>query len=533
MVLKKPYGLMIKHFKLIHVLLLGFAAYVLWQVRPLVSFFNDYVAGGYTTTVVSNMAGNYINNVIYVFLLIIIALLVMLVVLLRYKKKPTNIYLIALIYYIVLLIGIIIAAGLLNSLEEALWNTTTARIYRDVSLMISLPQYIFLPFWLIRALGFNIKHFNFKGDLAELDLSQADSEEVEISLGFETYKAKRIFHRFIREFKYYYSENKFVMIIIIVISSIFLIYLFASNFKSYVVKYDIGKTFTFSNLNIKVEDSIITNLNYGGDDIGSYYLLLKLNVENKNAKETELEFNKFLIHSETNYYTPIISDSAYFIDYGEKFIGSTFKSGANNTIILPYKIENTNLSSEFYLDIYTGVSTKKKEKKVQTIRVDLSPVVVDSISTVASNNLNEEINFNNTYLNNTTLKIKSSLITDKYIYDYKTCERNDCPTFKGIVTPVTSNESQTLIVLDYDFNLDMSTPYSKSSNNMNFFANNFFKIRYTLNGEIKTATVKAITPDKLKNGLIIQTVNAIKEASKVDLMITIRNKQYVVNLVTK
>ena len=79
----------------------------------------------------------------------------------------------------------------------------------------------------IRSLGFDVKKFNFKSDLKELEITDKDSEEIELNLNFQTYKAERTIRRFIRELKYYYLENKKVIYIIgaaLVIILGFLIY---------------------------------------------------------------------------------------------------------------------------------------------------------------------------------------------------------------------------------------------------------------------------------------------------------------------
>lgn len=532
MVLKRPYGLMIKHFKLIHLVLLLLSSYVLWQLRPLVGFYNEFVAGGYTATIVNNMASNYINSIIYFCLILMFVILIMLIILLRFKKKPTNIYTFALVYYIILFIAIIISATLLNGLEESLWSTTAARMYRDIATMITIPQYIFLPFWFIRALGFNVKQFNFQGDLAELDLSQADSEEIEINIGFETYKAKRIFHRFIREFRYYYSENKFVMIIILAITILLLVYLFFSNYQNNVVKYNVGQSFNFSNLEIKVEDSIITNLNYAGDKLNNYYLLLKITIANNNEKSMPFDYNKFLIYSDKNYYKPQISESNKFIDYGESYFGTEIKSKTERTIIIPYIIEQNDLNSSYHLGIYTGVNKVKDDYKFKTINVKLTPAILDDVTVLSKIKLNQALDLNSTYLNNTILTIKNAKIYSSYTYEYEECINNNCGKFKDIITPsYSTSPKQTLLVLDYDLTLDFETPYAKGNNTINSFANNFFKVQYTIDKENFVTTVKNLTPTNLKNQFVLQVTDDINKANQVDLVVTIRNKSYVINLI--
>ena len=528
---------MIKHFKLIHLLLLVLSGYVLWQLRPLVNFFNTFVANGYTVSIMPNMAGEYINILIYISLILMIMLLVALLVLLKFKKKPAGIYTFAIIYYAILFIAIIISAGLLNSLEEALWSTTQARMYRDIATIVTLPQYIFIPFWVIRPLGFNVKQFNFKNDLEELKLSQSDSEEVEINIGFETYKAKRTLHRFIREFKYYYSENKFIMISILVISIGILIYLFFSNYEVYNQKYALGKYFNVANLKVKVDDSIITNLNYAGDVISEdkYYLLLKLTITNSYDDDYALDYSNFLIYGKDNYYLPTIRKSENFIDYGEAYYGAKIRKDKSKTIVLPYEINQKDINDDFHLEIYNGTSKKSKDYRFKSIQVDLTPVIIDDVLVVKNAQMNEEVNFNATNLNDTKLTITNALITPRYIYTYEVCNKNNlCNKFNDLIVPTVSGySSQTLLILDYQLEMDPNTPYAIVNRDFNSFATNFFKIRYKENGNTFVSNIVNLTTDKLTNKFALQTTNAITEAETVDLLITIRNKTYIINLISK
>ena len=48
-ILKKPYAFLIKHFKLIHLILCLLFLYLLFQTGNINQFFNDYVSAGYTT----------------------------------------------------------------------------------------------------------------------------------------------------------------------------------------------------------------------------------------------------------------------------------------------------------------------------------------------------------------------------------------------------------------------------------------------------------------------------------------------------
>ena len=60
-VLKKPYAFLIKHFKLIHLLLCIPLVYLIIRTGAIATFLNSYVSANYFTTE-TNLAGTYINQ---------------------------------------------------------------------------------------------------------------------------------------------------------------------------------------------------------------------------------------------------------------------------------------------------------------------------------------------------------------------------------------------------------------------------------------------------------------------------------------
>ena len=96
MIIKKPYAFMLKHFRLIHLLLLIPMIFLVTQTRGIISFFGEYVANNYTlaasTDVLSSLASNYINIFMYLAVIIILAVFVTLSILLQRKEKPVRFY---------------------------------------------------------------------------------------------------------------------------------------------------------------------------------------------------------------------------------------------------------------------------------------------------------------------------------------------------------------------------------------------------------------------------------------------------------
>ena len=534
MILKKPYGLLIKHFKLIHFILTVLTAFLAIKTKPILDFFSDYVANNYSVTIVDNMASKYISFIIYIVILFILITLIALFILLKYKKKPNGFYLSAIVFYVFFLLAILVASYLIGSLNNGFWATASARQYRDFSNIIYWPQLVFIVMLAVRALGFNIKQFNFKDDLKDLELSEEDSELIEINLGFDLSKVERIIRRTIRETIYYFKENKFLLVFIIIIIVVILAYSVFTGYEKLHYTYKQGKSFTYNGFKINVEDSIITNIDYNGKLLSEdkYYLLTKINITNNNKENLPIDYSNFKIYIGKNVYTPTLDIGSNFIDYAIPYYENKINSSETKTYLLAYVIEKKYVNRKFNITIYTGMSRKKDVYTPKTINVKLNPVRVDGNTIVSRAKLNEEISLGGTYLGNTTFTVLDTYIGQKYDYSYNYCYRDDCREYTDFVTSdYALQNTHTLVVIGYNFNLDNTTPYYENYKNVTSFASNFFRIAYEKEGETKVVEIKQITPTNLKDKIVLQTTSEVEQADKVDLYITVRNKTYVINLV--
>ena len=71
MVLKKPYAFIIKHFRLIHLLILACLVFLLFVARDINDLFSSLQS---SNTFIYAGAESYINNIVFVFLAIILFL---------------------------------------------------------------------------------------------------------------------------------------------------------------------------------------------------------------------------------------------------------------------------------------------------------------------------------------------------------------------------------------------------------------------------------------------------------------------------
>ena len=84
MILRKPYAFLIKHFKLIHLVITGILFYLVLKYRDVYVFLRKCV----TDNAYKYNALEYIDYTIYIFILIAILLLGGIYFLLKYKDKP-------------------------------------------------------------------------------------------------------------------------------------------------------------------------------------------------------------------------------------------------------------------------------------------------------------------------------------------------------------------------------------------------------------------------------------------------------------
>ena len=161
----------------------------------------------------------------------------------------------------------------------------------------------------------------------------------------------------------------------------------------------------------------------------------------------------------------------------------------------------------------------------------ITPVIVDKLMSEGEYDVGEEINFSNSYLKNTTFKVTDFTISNKYLYQYKSCIHGDeCETYNNMINVGFKTQDKTLLILGYEFNIDKSVPFYSYSSDISTFASTFFKIRYSYEDEDVQETVKNVTPNSDKSKIILEVNRKIKDASHLWLSIIIRNKEYLIKI---
>ncbi len=533
MILKKPYALLIKNFRKIHILLTVLAIFSLVQTRRIVAFFRNYVANNYTVTVTDTLVKDTISPLLYISLLFSIIMLIFLYILLKTKKKPTRMYFFNIVYYLILLISIIISSVLIGNLSNGLWTAANARIYRDLANVIYYSAYFFIALLCIRSLGFDVKKFNFKSDLKELEITEADSEEIELSLNFQTYKVERNIRRFIRELKYYYLENKkviYILLFVLVLVTGFVIY---KNTEKVKYSYTETSNFTLNGLTYNILDSMITNIDLEGNTIENdkYYVVIRFNVTNNSSSDNRIGYNNFKLYYGSDYQYPSLNLGNLFLDYGDPYMNDVIYAKQTKTYIMAYEIDEKYKNKDFKIILYQGASLKSKEFLAKTITVKLSPTLYEGSEVVRNAKLNENVSLSGTMLQDTTFKVNNPIFTNRYEYTYESCYQNMCRTYTDVVVADVSYQTRkALIVLDYELSFDETAVSYININSISTFTNNFLEVEYELDGETTKVSAKYANPPKLKNKLVLEVNGKVLDSEYINLLVTIRNRSYSIKL---
>ena len=356
MILKRPYAFLIKHFRLIHLIMFSILLYITINARNILNFFKDYITYNGNIEIISS---NYINYYIFIGILLLIILSVIIFYLMKYKNKPRMFYISTIIITLVSYILFMYLFSSLKNLEVTSMSGREIRLLRDISrinfwllVVISIPIFI-------RGLGFDIKKFNFSSDLKELNLNSEDSAEVEVNTSINSNTIKRLGRRNIRELSYYYKENKLIINIILLIVVFIIIMIFP--FNKYVVNKDLKENEILSTkaFNLKVNNTYISNRRRISKN--NSYIILNISIIGKINKYS-LDLDEFVLNSNNNNYIPSQKYYNYFTDIGIGYKNNILDTSTYKNYILIY---NVNSSDNDYKLEYLNSSQKIKLNPVE------------------------------------------------------------------------------------------------------------------------------------------------------------------------
>ncbi len=341
MVLRRPYAFLIKYFRLIHLVITAMLAYLVVKNRSIYQFLKSVI----TTSTNRYEAFEYINYSLFLIIILAIVLCFIIFWLLKYKDKPRSIYIFIIIGYVIVSIFMLFLFNYMRTITSNILDLKTIRLYRDILLITLIFQYFVALVMAIRALGFDIKKFDFNRDIQELNAEASDSEEVEINPQIDTTNIVRGINKQQREFGYYFKEFKIYIIIILVILGGILIFkgynFYNTRFKIYLENQYVG-----SNNILKINDSYY---NISGN---KSYVIVSFDVY-KYGKKERLNINNIALQVGKNEYLPDKTICSKFNTLGNCYKKQYITSEETNYIVT-YAVDNLNIQKAYivYTDSY-------------------------------------------------------------------------------------------------------------------------------------------------------------------------------------
>ena len=520
MVLRKPYKFLIKHFRFIHLILAIASIYLLIKTNGIMNFFNGYLNNN-ETLIGTGTVNEYFNGLMTIFIILVLLGTIIIGIIMKMKDKPIVLYIINLIAYIFISIILIYDKSLIETLELSVLDIRTIKLASDLTLICFLVQTISTIMLSIRAVGFDIKKFDFGKDI-EFEIDEKDNEEFEFEVAVDKNKIKRNIKKNIRSIKYTYHENKFIINIFIVLALIITGVIIYLNKEVYNKIYKQNETITTPQFTYVLEESYITNKNYKKNQITDNYLVItklkiKVNGQEKmkfKTASTLLQIGKVTYNPTTKYKNELIDLG---VDVENKNITTEFEE-----YILTFEIPKQDISEKMILS-YNDINNKKYKIKLNNIDIDEKTNSVQS-------KLTEKMVLNDKLLKNIEFKINNYEINNKIKATYNFCETKEIcyQSYEYIVPSLTDNYEKVILKIESEMNFNDTK--IKNFNDLSDFIENYGTIKYIKNGVSKemNTSIKEIQPQKsnYEGVYYFEIYKEIIDADEIYLIINIREKRY-------
>lgn len=336
MVFRRPYAFLIKHFRLIHLIITAILVYIVSFSNKIYAFINSCIID----QVNRYNALEYINYNIYIFIGIGIVLFSIIFWLLKYKDKPTIIYVVSIFGYIIVSIYLFILYGYFSGLPNNIIDQKIIRAYRDIMLIMLCFEYLITIIMFIRGLGFDVKKFNFTKDIQELNLTHEDAEEIEVDVSLDTNVLMREVRKQKREFGYFFKEYR---VIILGIFSILIIILGVSGYRYFSKKYK----FYYENESIGYINNINIKSSYYNIGKNKNYIIVNFDIFKGGIKD-RLNVNNMILSVGGVEYIPNKNICYNFSDLGNCYKKQYVTNNLSNYIVV-YEVDNLNIEKTYLI----------------------------------------------------------------------------------------------------------------------------------------------------------------------------------------
>lgn len=523
MILRKPYAFFIKFFKFFHLIIFALAAVLLYRTSLIYNFMKEFCASN-PNVIGKDLVSPFFAYWLYILIIIILVVNILLIFILIRKDKPFMFYIFNIALYVAVLVVFIVSHNIISNMQTMLIATKTTLAIRDFLNLARLFQTVSVIFYLVRATGFDIKKFDFVRDLQSLDISEEDSEEIEVAVEFEGNVVLRNLKKHFREFKYYYKENKFIinMFSLLFLGIVLLIVYFS--FNKYDKIYAENDFFSVNGFNIGVKSSGILTSDYMGKNIvDDDNVLVVVTASIRGYNGTIPSSRAVLVVNGMQYYhTKIYASSLADLGniYNEQTIGDDFTD-----YLFVYKIPKEDVSDNMIFRYIDNIEYKRGKTYINSMDVKLSPIDYSNVdSKTFEYALSNEIN-----INNYKLILSSYEINDEFVINYNSCVRsNECYDFREVLRPSVAREREK-VLLKIDGNILYNDELGKSTNLYNFISQ-FGSIEYVYQGNtyIESSDFNLVVSSKANQSNIyyVEVDREIMGATSIKLVFNFRDTKY-------
>lgn len=521
MILKRPYAFFIKNFKLFHLIIFTLSAILLYRTSLIYDFLKIYNKTS-PNVIGKDLTSSLFSPWLYILILLIIIVNIIIIYILIRKDKPYMYYIVNISLYIAVLVVYIISHGIIYDLQESIVAAKTTLAIRDITNIARMLQTISIIFYLIRATGFDIKKFDFVRDLQGLDISEEDSEEIEVGLDFEKNVFIRDINKGIRNAKYYYKENKFILNIIILVFIAVIFFLIYLGTNKYDKVYNETQFINARTISLGIKETNVITKNYKNSIIApkdKAIVAIKISLKG----DSELQTTRAVLAVNGTQYYHINAYKKDLIDLGNVYNNEQLNEEFTDYVLV-YQIPLTDAKSEMKFKYIDNVEYQRGETKIQSIDIKLNPKYPDEQKELSTQyNLNDEIQ-----LNNYKITVRNYELKDKFVNTYNNCiTQNECYDFNEIIVPPIREKSKA--VLKIEGNLEYTENINKISNLYDFIEK-YGTIEYTYNGNTYRETsdfneIKAIKTSQ-NNIFYIEVDKEVLNAEHINLSFNIRNNEY-------
>ncbi len=522
MLIKKPYAFLIKHFRLIHGVLLFFAAFLGKKTLDIYDFYKSYV-NMHTYVKTGTLAKTYVTPLMYI--ICILSLLVCLIILyiLSLKNKNKKLYIFSVIFYIALFIFFISMAVAFKALDKSSFTVETVRVYRDIAFIFLFPQLIIIFLMFGRTIGFNIKQFDFKRDLEEMNIELSDSEEVELTFGSDSYKYARGFRKILRLSKYFILENRLFVIIVSSALIFGISLLIFSKLNIYSDKYYEQAEFVANGLTFDINESYITEVDKNNLIIkkDKLYLLVKTSIKNKTAKKISVNRETIRLKVKDDLLYPDMSLSDKFMDLGSIYRTNVIESGLEYDCYVVFELNKDDLESEYIVKVLTNTTQGYKEKIIK-------PIDLDEQNDNTHKTIPNVVDLSNSLLGNSSVQVNSYAISEKFMEKYTYVFDGEKKSGVYTILPDTLSSGKNVIMkIDSTITIQEDVHMAKYIKLPSDLYKYYGFVSYRANGVSKEVkiTPKDVLFEKEKY-TYLEIEKDIMNADKIDLVLLIRGQKY-------